>query len=409
MTRIAALLLTAAACAAAAQSDPGTLPPWRAGVLEIHRISTGKGDAVLFVFPDGTTMLMDPGVTSREPPRVTAQRPDASRTPGEWVVRYIRRALGDRPGLALDYALLTHFHGDHMGDITANARSSASGKYKLSGITEVADYIPVRTLIDRNWPTYDYPAPLRGTMMANYRAFLADQQERHGMRVERFRPGAADQIVLRRDADRYPDFQVRNVGANGEIWTGVGTVTRQHFPPVGATPAEDRPSENMCSTVFRMSYGKFDYYAGGDIVGIPDDGAPDWHDVETPVAKAVGPVDVAVLNHHGYIDAMNASFVSSLRPRVFVLSVWSPGQPGPRVFRRLTSNRLYPGPRDIFATNMAEANEMVVSGLTEGLASRHGHIVIRVEPGGASYRVFVLDDTSESGKVLATHGPYQSQ
>jgi hypothetical protein len=38
----------------------------------------------------------------------------------------------------------------------------------------------------------------------------------------------------------------------------------------------------------------------------------------------------------------------------------------------------------------------------------HGHIIIGVEPDRASYRVFLLDDMSEAGKVLATHGPYQS-
>ena len=43
-----------------------------------------------------------------------------------------------------------------------------------------------------------------------------------------------------------------------------------------------------------MSYGKFDYYKGGDIPGIADTGVPQWHDVETPVAKVVGAVDVEV-------------------------------------------------------------------------------------------------------------------
>ena len=97
-----------------AQQPGEALPPWSPGTLDIHRISTGKGDAVLYVFPDGTTMLADPGATGREGPRVTAQRPNASRTPGEWVVRYIRHVL---PEAALDYALLTHFHGDHMGEL----------------------------------------------------------------------------------------------------------------------------------------------------------------------------------------------------------------------------------------------------------------------------------------------------
>jgi hypothetical protein len=163
----------------------------------------------------------------------------------------------------------------------------------------------------------------------------------------------------------------------------------------------------MCSVAFRLSYGKFDYFSGGDITGVPDEGAPLWHDVETPVAKAVGPVDAAVLNHHGYIDTENAFFVSTLRPRVHVFSVWSPGQPCPRVLGRLLSTRLYPGPRGIFATNMTEANKIVVANLSR-LKSEHGHIVIRVEPGGARYQVIILDDAAETYKVTAVHGPYES-
>ena len=407
-TLAAAAALGLAVCAGAWAQVAGQAPaPWSPGTLDIHRISTGKGDAVFYIFPDGTTMLVDPGATGRQGPRVTAQRPDASRTPGEWVVRYIRRMLppGSKP--AIDYALLTHFHGDHMGDLIPDSKPSASGKYRLTGITEVGDAIPIRKLIDRNWPSYDYPAPLRGGMMENYRAFLKAQAEAAGMKVERFEPGRRDQIVLLRDPGRYRDFEIRNAGANGEIWTGVGTVTRRHFPPVQETPAADRPSENMCSISMRLSYGKFDYFAGGDITGIPDEGAPDWHDVETPVAKAVGPVDVVVLNHHGYIDTQNAFFVSALRPRVHLFSVWSPGQPCPRVWRRLLSTRLYTGPRDIFATNMTEAAKTVIADMSK-LKSEHGHILVRVEPGGARYRVIILDDAAETYKVTAVHGPYDS-
>jgi beta-lactamase superfamily II metal-dependent hydrolase len=379
-------------------------------MLDIHRISTGKGDAVLYIFPDGTSMLADPGATARPGPRNLPQRPDSSRTPGEWVVRYLKRVLPPAGGSgALDYALITHFHGDHMGDILPDSKTSVNGNYRLTGITEVGDAIPIRTLLDRNWPNYDYPQPVRGPMMSNYRAFIEVQSAKNGLRAERFKPGRKDQIVLKRDQAKYPGFEVRNIAANGEIWTGVGDVTKQHFPAVGATPERDRPTENMCSVAFRLSYGKFDYFAGGDMPGIPDEGgAPDWHDVETPVAKAVGPVDVAVLNHHGSLDSENAFFLATLRPRVHVFSVWSPGQPAPRVWQRLMSTRIYPGPRDVFATNMHEAVKIVIADLSK-LRSDHGHIVIRVEPGGASYKVIIVDDSSESGRITAVHGPYESQ
>ncbi len=49
-----------------------------------------------------------------------------------------------------------------------------------------------------------------------------------------------------------------------------------------------------------------------------------------------------------------------------------------------------------------------VYGNTEGINSPYGHVVIRVEPGGDSYHVFILDDSDESFKVKAVFGPYQS-
>jgi hypothetical protein len=164
----------------------------------------------------------------------------------------------------------------------------------------------------------------------------------------------------------------------------------------------------MCSAGLRLSCGKFDYFTGGDIPGIPYEGFPPWHDVETPVAQAVGPVEACILNHHGYIDSENAFFVGTLRPRVWILNVWDSAHPTARVYSRLQSTRIYPGPRDLFATNMHDANRLVVVGLDK-LASARGHVVIRVAPGGDTYKVVILDDSAESYRVTAVHGPYESR
>jgi len=43
------------------------------------------------------------------------------------------------------------------------------------------------------------------------------------------------------------------------------------------------------------------------------------------------------------------------------------------------------------------------------VASGHGHVVVRVEPGGERYRVVVLDDTTESYRITSVHGPYASR
>ena len=75
-------------------------------------------------------------------------RPDASRRAGEWIARYLRRQL-DRIGKnQLDLMLLTHLHGDHVGEVTASSPESSRGPYHLTGAADVAEAIPVRELID---------------------------------------------------------------------------------------------------------------------------------------------------------------------------------------------------------------------------------------------------------------------
>ena len=384
------------------------ISPWVPGTLEIHQISTGRGNAGLYIFPDGTTMLVDAGEIAKKTERHTPDRPDGTRPAGEWVTRYIRHALRHDAAPVLDYALVTHFHEDHMGEVTADTPLSGSGAYRLSGLTAVGDKIRIGKLMDRGWPDYTYPRELKAAFVTNYQAFVKWQSANKAMSIEAFSPGRNDQVVLRRDAAKYPDFEFRNVGANGIIWTGKGTETQPCIPSLETVPKADWPDENVFSTSFRIRYGKFDYFNGGDIRGIPYEGFPQWHDVETPIAKAIGAVDAAILNHHGYVDTMNEFFVATLRPRVWVISVWDSAHPTTRVWNRLRSQRVYPGPREIFATDAHEAALNVIGGLG-GLSSRHGHIVIRVAPGGDEYRVLIVDDSSESHRVTKAFGPYKSK
>ncbi len=296
-----------------------------------------------------------------------------------------------------------------MGALSPGSKPASNGRYKLTGITELAEFVRIHKLLDRGWPDYNYPAPLTGEMMDQYRAFLNWQHEQHGMCVERFQPGRADQIVLLRQPVKYPDFQVRNLAANGEVWTGVATSTRHHFPPAGSLRDADLPSENMCSAAIRVSYGKFDYFTGGDLTSFKDDFDPQWREIDRPVALAAGPVDVYVLNHHGYYDSNSAASLSLLRPRVLVLPIFSAAQPDRRVLRRILWPNVYPGPRDLFATAFSGAARTVYADWIDKLKSLEGHIVVRVSTGGDRYRVFVVDNKTENGAILSAHGPYESR
>lgn len=399
-----------------AQQVGQPLPVWQEGNLDIHQINTGRGNSALLILPDGTTVLIDAGELDLTDPRTTSPRntpakPNGDRHAGEWIARYARKALSFRPDPAIDYAIMTHFHDDHMGAPSTSSRKSSAGNYLLTGVTEVGEHIPVRKIIDRGWPDYNYPKSFEmDPLVKNYRQFINWQIQNKGLKVERLQPGRTDQIQLLKQPAKYKDkFEIRNLAVNGEIWTGVGSVTRQHFPELKSLPPNQYPSENMCSMALRLSYGKFDYFSGGDIPGVLQFGQPTWHDVETPVAQVVGPVEVQLLDHHGNRDSQNGFLLGSLRPRVLVIPVWSSDHPGHDVLARIYSQQVYSGDRDVFATDMLEANKLVIGELLNRLKSDSGHVLVRVDPGGDSYRVIILDDSDESFRVKAVHGPYQSR
>jgi hypothetical protein len=365
-------------------------------------------------------MLFDAGAVNRtgerDPGYDAPQRPDTSVRAGQTIARYIQRVHPEGQRGQLDYAAISHFHGDHMGTLMPDSPTAASGAYRLTGIIDVGDVIPIRTMLDRGWPDYAYPAPSGAPMMANYRAFLKWQSEHRGLKVERFEPGRADQIVLRKEARAFPTFQFQNIAANGYVWTGAGKTARNRFPE------NMLPSENNCSLAFRMSYGAFAYFNGGDMAGFLAPSAQAWNEMESAVAWVTGPVDVHDLNHHGTPDGANVFFLSVLRPRVHLLSTYASSQPGPDLLRRLLSERIYPGPRDVFMTNFmwpgrrehmvklyGEAETVWLLETLGKAAGTQGHVIVRVDSGGASYRVIVVDDSRENGAVLSIHGPYESR
>ena len=411
-------VLGALGTAAAAQGPGQELPPWTEGYLYIHHISTGRGNATYMVMPDGTTLLIDAGeanpafIRSVAPLKPFPARPEAIRSAGYWIADYIRQfsPRGRSPGL--DYALVTHFHTDHIGTITASSPRSTKGPYRLAGITEIVELLPVTTLIDRAAPDYNLPVDLHactegddGKALANYLSMVAVRL-RQGEAVVGLHPGELDQIRLRQPTT-YSSFHVMNVASSGVIWTGHEDHTQQYIPRDAVRDCHY--DENPFSNVLRFSYGKFSYYSGGDIPGVPDYTQPFWRDVETPVAAVVGPVSAMTLDHHGNRDSVNGALLRALRPRVIVQQNWLSAQPGEEVVVRMASHEFYPGPRDVFSTGMSPETRIAIGPIMDRIyKSYEGHIVLRVAPGGDSYEVFVLNDKDARRAVTAHFGPYAS-
>jgi hypothetical protein len=403
------------------------LPAWKEGYLDLHHINTGRGSSAYYIFPDGTTMLVDAGEMSPiggriYSPRNSVIRPDSTKKPYEWIANYIQQVAPVKTKPQLDYALITHFHDDHFGGWYPGAPVSSSGKYVLAGITGLGELIPIKQLMDRGYPNYNFPVDY-GTYMKklnirdsnyykslqNYYNFVHAQKEK-GMKPAMFKAGSRSQVTLQYKPKNFPGFYVQNLKANGLIWTGKDSAVTQHFPAIDTANPKTWPDENTLSLAMAIHYGSFVYYTGGDNPGNVFYGDAAWRNVETPIAKSVGEVDVATLDHHGNRDAINEFFVQTLKPRVWIGQSWSADHPGHEVLIRMTTPYLYKGDRDLFATNMLEANKIVIGPLIDrSYKSQQGHIVVRVMPGGNVYYVIILDDAKADLKVKSVFGPYSSK
>ncbi len=382
------------------------LPRWEKGFLDIHFISTGRGNSAFYVMPDGTTLLVDMGeLSSNNDGRGSPAVPDSSQSAAQWVADYIQQFHPDGKKAALDFALITHYHGDHMGSARAAQRTHEEGKYKLFGITELGSILTMRKLIDRG---YDHPLDFReaakepqsGSMRGlgqfeDYWKFIEYQKKTNGLAYEKFRVGSVAQFQLTKSRE-YADFTIKNLFANGDVASSYDTTVAVRKFKKG-----ELVDENNLSCGIRISYGKFDFYTGGDIPGIGHTGEADFVSMESYAAPVIGQVDVATLNHHGNRDSQNDCFVRTLQPRVWIGQSWTVRHPGEEVVRRITSRLVYPGERDLFTNFLHPANQLFLGSMAEEhYKSTSGHIVLRVQAKGDQYDIFILDDRTRERSVI---------
>jgi hypothetical protein len=405
---LAPLPLVEAEAAPRFQTGSTTLPSWAPGVLEIHHIATGRGNSTLILGPDGTSLLVDAGEAHSAEKTMAPLLPNGSRRAGQWVARYVSAQLNRAGGSGLDLALMTHLHGDHVGEVAASSPQSSRGPYRLTGFADVAATVPVRGLIDRGWPDYAYPAPQKDPTALNYIA-VARALAAQGTKVQMAEAGSLRQLALRRSPAQYPAFSARVLSVNGEVWTGSGEAAEPHFLPLAGLSGEAIPAENACCVSLVMQYGRFRYYAGGDLIHDTQYDRYPWHDIETPVARAAGPVTVAVANHHGYFDACGPAMVRALQPRIWVLPTWHVSHPDLSTLANLYSEDLYAGERLVFATAMTDAAILTTERFSGRLASTQGHVVVRVPAPGSEFTVHVVNARDEQGTVVASFGPFAAQ
>lgn len=293
---LAALLLSATPAAAEA--------PLKAAPLKIVVIDVEGGAATLFLTPEGKSLLIDTGW-----PKGAGQMPSPDGTE-ESADRII--AAAKRLGIArLDYVLVTHYHDDHSG-----------------GVTALLSRFPVGTVID------------------------------HGANGDALRPGTPPERVINTPAGQYPLYldaikgKTRIIAKAGDV-IRIGSLTDTIVASDGQViaaplPGADNPhcgvpppaaalNENGRSVASLLRFGKVTIAQFGDL---------SW-DKEYELAcprDRVGKVNLLLVTQHGSVKvSSNPAQVAAMRPDVAIMGNGGKKGGDPEVIETVTAQKSLQG------------------------------------------------------------------
>lgn len=394
---------------------------WQEGDLDINFIYTGRGESSFFIFPDGTSMLIDAGdwdPSIEEYPYMMPMFFDSSHRAGEQIADFIREVNPNYN--RVDYLLISHFHSDHIGSGTKGAGMTQlrHPNYELSGVSQVAEYIHFGNIIDRAYPAYDYPRDLRSDKdndnyadVVNYTNFIKWQERDKSVKIQKFHLGAQNQIYSRMNADKYKNFYILNLCSNGMVWnTKEKKIDTFYLNKEKNENLDKVYNENTLSTGIKLVYGDFSFFTGGDLNGLVYDKSGKTYDIEASVAKSCGTVDVCKVNHHGYIETMTSGFIKNIQANHYIACVWDYQHIQPEVISRMSqeNNRgVYP---KIFFTYFSEyfRNQYEKKPWINQIAAS-GHVIVKVFDNGAKYKIYVTDAKTRGMIVKSVYGPFSTR
>lgn len=268
------------------------------------------GEAAILVGPAGSVALLDVG-NSNHDDEVRAR------------VAQLNQARG-RPAGQVEWIVLTHFHGDHVGAMEGLFTGSAPltvtrgvvhrGFVDLGEAMNTGDYAQICGLL--RGPLAAVDRPLCTSLVNPPCTFSAGDDpavanDCPGLRSGDLSDPSDDALGLPASFD-LDGVRVSLSAANAWLHDGNGTSA---LPAFGHT---DSNEENARSLVGQIAYGGFRYHFGGDLTGSGDPGEPD---VESPWASQVAPylygsdgVDVTHVHHHARRTSSNANLVTALCP-----------------------------------------------------------------------------------------------
>ena len=237
--------------------------------LEIYFIDTEGGQATLFVTPSGESLLWDTGTN------------DAKKMQAESIMKAIKEA-----GLQqLDYVVVSHYHGDHVGNAT-----------------ELANRLPIRTWYDHGAYTTENQ-PNRAT------GFLSWLPTRERVRVIVPKPG--DKIPI-------AGLDVTFVSGSGNLLKSAvpgapGAGAANPFCKEFTTKVMDPTPENRESLGSVITFGSFRMLNLADLTWNQE------HELACP-NNLLGTFDVYHTTRHGTAWGGAPSLVHATRARVAIMN-----------------------------------------------------------------------------------------
>jgi beta-lactamase superfamily II metal-dependent hydrolase len=260
---------------------------WRSKLL-IYHFYIGHGDATFVRTPSGTTVLIDAGLPGQ----------------GKAVILPTLQGCGID---GLDYAVLSHPHQDHFGGFADLLREKFPIRKKFL----------IATL-------YDEKGTFSSGVWHKFTQLAVGDPKKKGQGLLRAMPAREFTLLeLNREqiVDRDVVFDVRASG--GRVRTSDGETVVSAALKSGSIPKD----ANAVSSVIQITYGKFDYWTGGDVTGGSKKGRSKPN-VESVVARYATPVEVYHVSHHGSETSNNTDLLSALRPAHAVLSAGRGGVNG---------------------------------------------------------------------------------
>jgi competence protein ComEC len=266
--------------------------------LRVYAIDVEGGKSTLYVSPSGQSMLVDTGYAGfagRDADRIVAAA----------------KAAGVQQ---IDYLVITHYHGDHVG-----------------GVPQLAAKMPIRNFVDHG-QNFENVKDNGGV----YGDYLAGRAKGNHIEVK-----AGDHIPIQ--------------GINVEVVTASGKAITRPLAGAGqANPlcASHRPieidkGENAHSIGMMITFGKFRLVDLGDLHWNQE------YDLACP-NNLLGAVDVYMTTHHAKKTSGAPAIVQALRPRAAIMNNGPASGASEPAWETIHRS---PGTPDIWQLHYAEGND----------------------------------------------------